>query len=251
MAAPVLNSVLPASGPPGQAITCLGSGFEPGVQVGCPALVATTRVSAEELRANVPADMVGPAGGSMTVAVFAQNPAGERSAILPFTVVFPYPASDLQCWTTTEAVCGEVPQFKRGGVIADSAIQVWMRSVAQSIAGAMLRRGLSLKAADWQQPDAATAIPSPAGVLELINRLGAAARLASAIGAQMSDGEWGLAKNLQREYEREMKSLREGDYDKLFRPAAATIETGGQASGGDIETDHGDAEQAFSKGQVF
>jgi len=251
MAAPTLTSVSPALGPPGTVITCLGSGFDAGAQVGCPALAETTFVSAAELEAAIPADLVGPAGGSAVVSVFVQNEDGSRSAIVSFTVNFPYPASTLQSWTNIEAVCGEVPGFRRGGQVQDSAIEGWMRSIAQSIAGAMLRRGLSLDSTQWQQPDAATAMPTPAGVLELINRYGAAARLASAIAGQFSQGEWGLAKNLQADFGRELKTLGDGGYDKLFKPAAATVETGTQFAGGDIETDDGDAERAFSKTQIF
>lgn len=251
MAAPVLTSVSPALGPPGSAITCLGSGFDAGAQVACPALVETTRVSAGELTAAIPADLVGPAGESVAVVVFVRNPDGTTSSALSFEVLFPREAGQLQAWTTLDQICGEVPGFKRGGRIKDSTIEGWMRSIAQTIAGAMLRRGLPLDPAQWQQPDAATAMPTPAGVLELINRYGAAARLAGAIASDFSQGEWGLAKNLQRDFERELKTLDSGGYDKLFRLAAATVETGTQFAGGDIETDDGDAEQAFSKNQIF
>jgi len=251
MAAPTLFSVSPSLGPPGTTITCLGFGFDAGAQVGCPALAETTFVSAGELEAAIPADLVGPAGGSAIVSVFVQNEDGSRSAIVSFTVAFPYPSSSLQSWTNIEAVCGEVPGFRRGGRIQDATIEGWMRSIAQTIAGAMVRRGLSLDSTAWQQPDAATAMPTAAGVLELINRYGAAARLAGAMASDFTAGEWGLAKSLQRDFERELKALGDGGYDKLFRPAAATVETGTQFAGGDIETDDGEAEQAFSKNQVF
>jgi len=251
MAAPTLNSVSPASGPPGTAITCLGAGFDAGAQVGCPALVTTTFVSAGELTAVVPADFVGPAGGSVIVSVFVQNEDGLRSAGLLFTLVFPYPSATLQSWTNLDAVCGEIPGFRRGGRIQDATIEGWMRSIAQVVAGAMLRRGLSLDSAQWQQPDALTAMPTPAGVLELVNRMGAAARLAGAVASDFTQGEWALAKNLQRDYERELKTLGEGGYDKLFRPGAATVDSGAQFAGGDIATDSGDAERAFTKTQVF
>jgi hypothetical protein len=249
MPAPTLNSISPAFGPPGAAITCLGAGFDAGAQIGAPSLVPTVFVSAGELRGNIPVDLAGPAGESIVVAVFVRNEDGSVSASLPFTVKFP--ADRLQYWTTADAVLGEVPGAKIGGNITHSMVQTWMRSVAQSIAGAMLRRGLSLDPAQWQGSDQDTASPAAVGVLELINRLGAAARLAMLVGGQFTQGEWGLAKNLQQEYERELKALAAGDYDKLFRPAAATLESGQQVTGGDIETDSGDAEQAFSKTQVF
>lgn len=251
MPAPTLNSVSPSSGPPGTAITCLGSGFDPAAQVGCPALVATTFISAGEVRAAIPSDLVGLAGGSMVVSVFVENPGALRSAILPFVVTFPYPASSLQSFTRIDAVVAEVPGFKRGGRIGDGTIEGWMRSVAQTIAGAMLRRGLSLDSTKWTQADPSSLMPTAAGVLEQINRLGAAARLAAAIAGDFTQGEWGLAKDLARNYERELKALTDGAYDKLFNPAAATVETGTQVSAGDIETDEGEADQAFSKDQVF
>jgi hypothetical protein len=183
--------------------------------------------------------------------VFVQNPDLQRSGIVAFVIVFPYPAGALQCWTTVEAVCAEVPSFRRGGRIGDAAIETWIRSIAQSIAGLMMRRGLSLNSSDWQQPDPGTLLPTPSGVLELINRLGAAARLAGAMAADVSAGEWGLTKALQRDYERELGALRDGQYDKLFRPAAATVESGTLVAGGDMTDDSGEVERAFEKGQVF
>ena len=247
MAAPVLNSISPSSGPPGAALTCTGAGFPPGARVGCPALVDTVRVSDAELQAEIPLGIAGPAGGSMVVAVFIETEGGERSATLPFTVIFP--AAKLQTWTEIGAVCGEVPGFKRGGRIADATIEVWMRSAAQAIAAAMLRRGLSLDAADWQQPGT-DAMPSPAGVLELINRYGAAMRLASAIGGDVP-GEWSLARDLRKDFEQQLKALRDGEYDKLFRPQAATVDADAQAGMGELVDGAGDVERAFSKTKVF
>jgi hypothetical protein len=229
----------------------LGSGFDAGAQVGCPDLVATTFVSATELRATIPADMAGAAGGSAIASVFVQNEDGSRSEIVPFAVAFPYPASTLQSFTCIDSVCGEIPGFRRNGRIQDATVEGWMRSIAQLIAGAMLRRGLPLDSTLWQQPDSVTAVPTPAGILELINRLGAAARLASAMASEFTSGEWGLAKNLQRDFEREFNSLCGGGYDKVFLPSAATVEAGQQFAGGDIVNSCGDAENAFSKGRVF
>ncbi len=187
----------------------------------------------------------------MVVSVFVQHSDGARSNILPFTVNFAYPLSSLQSYTRVDAVAAEVPGFKRGGRIQDATIEGWMRSVAQTVAGALLRRGLSLDSTKWTQADPATSMPTASGVLELINRLGAAAQLAAAVAGDFSQGEWGLAKTLERRYEAEMKRLEAGGYDKLFNPAAATVETGAQVEVGDIEADDGTAEQSFSKTQVF
>lgn len=249
MAIPTLSSVSPSGGPPGTAITLLGAGFDPGAQVGCPALVATERISASELRAMIPSNLSGPAGSMMVVSVYVQNEDGSISTVLPFSVTFSYPAGGLQSWTTVDAVAAEVPGFRRGGRIGDEVIETWIRSIAQAIAGAMLRRGLSLIPAHWQAADPGTAMPTAAGVLELINRTGAAARLASAVASEFTQGEWALAKSLQREYERDLQRLDDGIYDRLFRASESPINR--DFAAGDIVTDQGGAEQAFSKTQVF
>lgn len=252
MAVPVLNSVSPGTGPPGQAIICLGAGFDAGAQVGCPALVETTFVLAGELHAAIPADLMGPTGGSMPVSVYVRNEDGSISAVLTFTVLFGREAQ--QTWTTVEAVCGEVPIFKRPSTtIPDTTIEGWMRSIAQTVNAAMIGRGLSLDPAGWQQAAADTAQPSPESVLELIVRYGAAARLAAVIGAQFSgQGEWPLTKTLRADFEAQMKALRGGDYDRLFRPAAATVETGQLLQSGDMsDSTTGEVESAFKKDQTF
>jgi len=246
--APTLNSISPSSGPPGTAITLTGAGFDVGSQAGCPALVATTFVDANTLTAEIPAELAGAAGTETAIAVFVQNSDGSTSTVRMFTVQFP--ASRLQAWTTVAAVAGEVPGFARGGAIADSKINDWIRSVAQQINGAMLKRGLPLDPGQWQQADAA-ASPNPVDVLEMINRFGAGASLAAAVASQFSSGEFGIAKKLQADFLRELKALQNGDYDKLFRPGAATVEAGPQLSAGDMTDDAGDSSAAFTKGQIF
>ncbi len=248
MAAPTLNSVSPSSGPLGTAITCLGAGFDSGARIGCPALVQTTFVSSGELHADIPADITGPPGGELVIAIFVENEDGSRSATLPFTVRL---ATVLQGWTTAAAVAAEVPGFKRGGRISDATIEVWVRSYAQIIAGALLARGISLDPTTWQAVSDVTGMPAPAGVLELANRLGAAARLATAVGGEFSQGEWALAKSLQSEFKRELDRLESGFYDKLFLPSAPTRETGSQFSPGDVSNEDGDPERSFTKGQIF
>jgi hypothetical protein len=145
------------------------------------------------------------------------------------------------------AVAGEVPGFARGGRIKDDQIAIWIRSVAQEITAEMLRRGLSLDPATWTAASPA-AMPSPADLLEMVNRMGAGARLAAAVGAQFSAGtEWAVAKNLERAYLRHLQALRSGDYDKIFRPTAATVQAGPQLAYADTS----DARPAFEKGKVF
>lgn len=247
MATPVLTSVSPSSGPPGTAITCLGSGFDAAAQVGCPALAATTYVSGAQLQATIPASLAGPSAGSLVVNVYVQNADGSLSGIVPFTVQFPWPVAEQQSWTNIGAVCAEVPNFKRGGNIQDSTIEQWMRSVAQSINGALIRRGLSLNPASWQQPDPATGNPGPAGLLEQINRLGAAARLAGAVGGQFTAGKYGLAVQLNEDYLRELKLIEGGEYDKLFNPAAATMDVGPFFGAGDMSDGNGNPVNTFSR----
>lgn len=244
MAAPVLSSLSPSSGPPGTAITATGAGFISGARLALPAFIPTTFVSAVQLTAAIPADLLASGAPSLALSVFVQNPDGLRSAALTFTVVF---APLAQAWTTVDRVAKEVPGFHRGGRIDDATIENWIRSIAQSIAGAMLRRGLPLDPAQWPTPDPSTGIPAAIGVLELINRLGAAAPLAAAIASDFTSGEWGLAKSLEQRYQSERKALASGDYDCLFKAAAPTIETTASLSTGDTA----DSQPAFTKDQVF
>lgn len=244
--AAVIISISPASGAPGAAITVTGSGFDSTARIGCPVLVDTTFVSSTELTGFIPADLEGPEGGAMTVGVFVQNAASVSNMVL-FTVQFP--ASDLQAWTSIDAVCGEVPNFIRGGSIPDSTIATWIKSISQSVSSALLRRGLPLDPTLWQPQTPQNASPSPVGVLELITRYGAAARLTAAISGQFAGGgEWGLAKNLQTSYNTEFQRLEAGGYDKLFLPTAATVESGQMVATG--QPSRG-AEQKFRKDQVF
>jgi hypothetical protein len=217
-----LTSISPLSGSPGAAITCTGTGFDAGAQVGCPTLVATTCVNSTTLTAAIPWGVSGPAGGSAQIGVYVLGSDGSTSAVLMFTVEFP---SLLQSWTKLDPVVGEVPGFQRGGLIKDSQINTWIRSVAQEIAAEMMRRGLSLDPTTWQQANSA-AEPSPADVLEVMNRMGAAARLAAAISSQFTTGgqDWAVTKNLNAAYLRMFDALRDGDYDKFFDPGAATVD---------------------------
>jgi len=223
-----LTSISPSSGPPGTVVTLTGAGFDASSQAACPTLQPTTLVSATQLTAAIPADLAGAAGSSMAVGVFVVGGDGSTSAVCMFTVEFP--ASQLQTWTTIDAVTGEVPGFMRGGQISDDQIQTWMSSIAQAIAGVMLRRGLPLDPTQWAQP-AADAWPTPAGVLELINRMGAAARLAAAVASLSGAIDWPIRKNLQTAFDDEIATLLGGDYDKLFLPSAATLEAGQQFGG--------------------
>jgi len=259
---PILTSISPASGAPGTVITLTGSGFVAGSQVGCPALVATTYVSATELTATIPADLTGPPG-SLAVSVYVENPDSTISGIVIFQALMPYPETQAppdnsQSWTTIDVVCGELPNFKRGGKIPDSQILTWMRSYCTKIMAVFVRRGLSLNPADWQpansNPDPsgtpATTGLTPQGWLEMVNRYGAAARLARAVGGEFTSGKWNLAESLAEDYTKEMEALEAGEMDKLFNPQATTLDTTPQFVSGDMTDGQGDATNAFARENV-
>jgi hypothetical protein len=240
--APTLNSISPSAGPPGAAITLTGSGFDTGSQAACPVLVATDYVSPNELTATIPEDLGGAGGTSLSIGVYVRNSDGSASAALPFLVQFP--ATRLQGYTDVAAVAGEVVGFQRGGNITDQQIGNWIKTTAQEINGAMLRRGLPLDPALWQAAGTA-ASPDPSDVLEMLNRMGAAASLAAAVASQFPGGDSPLAAGLAKTYGRTLASLRAGDYDKLFLPAAATEEPGQLFGAGAM------AEPTFRKNQIF
>ncbi len=248
--AATISSISPVSGAPGTIITVTGSGFDAVAQVGCPALVDTTFVNSTTLKATVPAELVGPEGGQMAIVVFVQSADASLSNVMQFTVLFPSAA--LQSWTTIDRVCAEIPGFNRGGSnIPDTTIDGWMISIAQSVSGCLLRRGLPLDPTQW--PQAVSGSPAPQAVLEQVTRYGAAARLAAAVSAQFSGGgEWGLAKDLAASFKTEFNLLSNGAYDKLFSPTAATVDSGQQVDAGGIGlTSGGWSGQAFRKDQVF
>jgi hypothetical protein len=209
--------------------------------------VATTYVDAGTVTAEIPAELAGAGGTSLAIAVFVRNADGSVSGTQVFTVLFP--AAVLQAWTTVALVAAETPGFQRNGRIKDADIQTWIRSVGQEVAAEMMRRGLSLDPATWQ-PAGTAASPNPVDVLEMVNRMGAAARLAAAVGANMP-GEWGVAKNLERSYLRQLAALRAGDYDKIFAPGAATVEAGPQLGFGDMTEADGRSSNAFRKDKRF
>lgn len=249
---PALTSISPSLGAPGTAITLTGTGFDSGSRVGCPVLVDTTFVSSTSLVATVPDDLLGAEGTSMLIGVFVLNADGSASNAVSWTVEFP--AVSLQSWTSIADVCGEVPQFQRGerAPVKDTTIRLWLKSITQTVNGVLMRRGLPTDAAQWPAAAAGSATPVPVAVLGQIVRLGAAARLASAIGSQFAaDKEWGLATSLRKDFERELAALGNGEYDRLFNDAAAVVESGQLVSGGDSFTATGVSRQAFTKGQVF
>jgi hypothetical protein len=228
------------------AITVSGSGFTAASRVGCPSLVPTTFVDANTLTAVIP-DLGGPQGGSTTVAVFVFNDDGSLSNSQLITIEFP--RTQAQAWTTIARVIGEVPGFIRGGNIADSTITGWIESCSQEVTGCLLKRGLPLDPSQWQQPDGLTASPDASAVLEMVSRMGAAARLAAAIYSQSGAGVSALATDCQKSYQRGLQALRDGDYDKLFQPSSVTDITG-PSFGSNLST-CGESRPAFRKDKVF
>jgi hypothetical protein len=246
---PTLTSISPIAGPPGTAITLTGTGFSTGSQAACPVLVPTTYLSATTLSAEIPGDLVGAAGTSLAVGVYVRNEDGTASAAVTFTVLFP--AEKLQSWTTVDKVVKAVPGFKRGGQIGDDDIQEWIAETAQEVAAAMVKRELPIDPAAWPACDAA-AFPTPQGLLEMINRAGAAACLAAAIASNFSAASpWAVQTGLQKQYDRQLAALKAGDYDKLFRPGAATVESGPLLAAGDTSLADGTPSAVFTKDQVF
>lgn len=251
MAAPVLSSVTPTSGPPGTEVALRGSGFDAGAIAGCPWLTTTEVMNETWLKSWIPSTLTGADGTTQTISIFVQNGDETTSGVLSFVVTFG--TTTAGGWTTLDLVVGEVPGFKWAPDITADKVAGWIRSVAQQINAAMLRRGLTLSSADWQQPDPVTGVPDPAAVLELINRYGAAARLAAAIGARFStEKEWTLAKQLRADFEREYKALASGEYDKMFRPGSRTAETDTLAAAGEtLDATTGEADPLFTREQEF
>jgi hypothetical protein len=243
-----LTSISPVSGPPGTAVTLTGAGFDASSQAACPTLQPTAYVSATQLTVQIAADLAGPAGGSMAVGIYVVGGDGSTSGVQMFTVEFP--AAQLQTWTTLEAVCSEVPGFQRWGQITDKQIQTWMTSMAQPVAAIMARRGLPINPALWPQPDPGVLL-TPAGLLEMINRLGAAARLAAACASLFTQVDWAIRKTLQQAYDDECRTLLSGDYDRWFLATAATLETLPELAAGGMTDSDGKPDTKFRKDQEF
>ena len=211
-----------------------------------PLLIAPDSFTATELVFTLPANLPGQEQGALPCSVQVRNSDASFSGALNLLVSF-------RAWCSVSRVAGAVPGFARGGVIADRQILGWITDVGQAIRGAMLGRGYSLNPTDWQQPQAGSNDPEPADILEGINMLGAAAMLAAQIASQFSSGQFALQTSLEKRYTGALAMLRDGAYDKIFKPlTAVTAETGVQAGGGDMTNpDTGEADIAFTKDQVF
>jgi hypothetical protein len=157
-------------------------------------------------------------------------------------------------YCTVDDVCTAFPRFVRNAAnsIQDTQIQDWIDDRK-----ARLRAALYARAID---PDAMILTTDQAAFLRALNRDGAIADLADALQGNVSlqPGEYSLAGQHRATFERQIKEIKDGLYDKFFAPAIAkTVEIepalGGIAGG---ETDGSTAgerreNKAFSKNQRF
>jgi hypothetical protein len=157
-------------------------------------------------------------------------------------------------YCTVDDVCTAFPRFVRNvaGSIQDTQIQGWIDDRKARIRGAFLERLLD--------PDAMTLTPDQANILRALNRDGAIADLGDALQGNVSlqPGEYSLAGEHRKTFEKQIDEINKGLYDALFANTIARhveIEPllGGVAGG---ETDRSTAfdrgeNKAFSKNEVF
>jgi hypothetical protein len=156
-------------------------------------------------------------------------------------------------YCTVDDVCSAFPRFVRNaaGSIRDTDIQGWIDDRKARIRGAFLARLID--------PDALTLSTDAVNFLRALNRDGAIADLGDALQGNVSlqPGEYSLAGEHRKSFERQIGEIKQGLYDALFSGLARHVEIepllGGIAGG---ETDHSTAfdrgeDKAFSKNQVF
>jgi hypothetical protein len=157
-------------------------------------------------------------------------------------------------YCTVDDVCTAFPRFVRNaaGSIQDTQIQDWIDDRKARIRSALYARAID--------PDAMQLTPDQANFLRALNRDGAIADLGDALQGTVSlqPGEYSLASERRKSFERQIAEIKQGLYDKFFAPIIAkTVEiepTFGGIGGG--ETDHSTAfdrgeNKAFSKNQTF
>jgi hypothetical protein len=157
-------------------------------------------------------------------------------------------------YCTVDDVCTAFPRFVRNapGSIQDTQIQGWIDDRKARIRSAFYARAID--------PDAMQLTLDQANFLRALNRDGAIADLGDALQGNVSlqPGEHSLAGARRQSFERQIKEIKDGLYDKIFAPVIAkTVEIeptlGGTAGG---ETDHSTAfdrgeDKAFSKDQTY
>lgn len=157
-------------------------------------------------------------------------------------------------YCTVDDVCTAFPRFARNAVnsIQDTQIQDWIDDRKARVRAALYARAID--------PDAMALDADQAAFLRALNRDGSIADLADALQGNVSlqPGEYSLAGQHRVSFERQIKEIKEGLYDKFFAPSSArTVEiepTFGGIAGG--ETDHSTAfdrgeNKMFSKNQTF
>lgn len=156
-------------------------------------------------------------------------------------------------YCTVDDVCTAFPRFVRNvaGSIQDTQIQDWIDDRKARIRSALYARAID--------PDAMTLTADQANILRALNRDGAIADLGDALQGNVSlqPGEYSLASEHRKSFERQIAEIKQGLYDKFFSLLAKTVEIeptlGGTAGG---ETDRSTAfdrgeNKAFSKNEVF
>jgi len=156
-------------------------------------------------------------------------------------------------YCTVDDVCSAFPRFQRNvpGSIQDAQIQGWIDDRKARIRAAFFARSID--------PDAMTLTTDQANFLRALNRDGAIADLGDALQGNVSlqPGEHSLAGSRRQSFERQIKEIKDGLFDKIFAAIARTVEIepllGGVAGG---ETDRSTAfdrgeDKAFSKNQSF
>ena len=156
-------------------------------------------------------------------------------------------------YCTVDDVCSAFPRFVRNAPnsVQDTQIQDWIDDRKARIRAALYARALD--------PDAMQLTSDQANFLRALNRDGAIADLGDALQGNVSlqPGEHSLAGSRRQSFERQIKEIKDGLYDKIFAAIARTVEIepllGGVAGG---ETDRSTAfdrgeDKAFSKNQAF
>ena len=156
-------------------------------------------------------------------------------------------------YCTVDDVCTAFPRFVRNaaGSIQDTQIQNWIDDRKARIRGALLARLID--------PDAMELTTDQGNFLRALNRDGAIADLGDALQGNLvlQPGEYSLAGERRKSFERQLAEIKQGLFDALFSGVARHVEIepllGGVAGG---ETDRSTAfdrgeDKAFSKNQVF
>ena len=156
-------------------------------------------------------------------------------------------------YCTVDDVCSAFPRFVRNatGSIEDAQIQGWIDDRKARIRAAFYARNID--------PDAMTLSTDQGDFLRALNRDGAIADLGDALqgNVALQAGEYSLADQRRKSFERQIAEIKQGLYDKFFSLLAKTVEiepTLGGIAGG--ETDRSTAfdrgeDKAFSKNQTF